>query len=186
MEQKFGDTPRIFSAWQDAVFKYPIEGCFYFILLQFFKKERITKQMKKILSSLTLIALCLSMVLCFAACKKEPVPEGIWANATYTTDTTLGEGDTTLTVEVKIEDKSVKFTINTDADTVGAALLENDLIAGETSEYGLYVKVVNGVTADYDIDQSYWAFYINGEYAMSGVDTTPIVDGEAYLLEYTK
>jgi len=145
--------------------------------------------------------LVLTMTLCFIACEKKETPEvngnnvtntdkealtGLWANATYTTDTTLGEGETTLTVEVKIEDKTVVFTIKTDADTVGAALLENGLIAGEESAYGLYVKVVNGVTADYDVDGSYWAFWINGEYAMSGVDTTPIVAGEDYLLEYTK
>ena len=130
--------------------------------------------------------LVLSVALCFIACEKREVPEGIWANATYTEDATLGEGETTLKVEVKIEGKTVVFTLNTNADTVGAALLENGLIAGEEGAYGLYIKVVNGVTADYDIDQSYWAFWINGEYAMSGVDTTPIVAGEDYLLEYTK
>lgn len=130
--------------------------------------------------------LVLTVVFCFAACEKEPVPADIWDSAIYTEDVTLGEGETTLTVGVKIEDKTVTFTLNTDAETVGAALLENGLIAGEMGDYGLYVKVVNGVTADYDIDQSYWAFWINGDYAMSGVDTTPIVAGEDYLLEYTK
>ena len=140
------------------------------------------KKLTKIIAAILL----LTVVFCFAACEKEPVPEGIWDSAIYTEDVTLGEGGTILTVGVKIEDKTVTFTLNTDADTVGAALLENGLIAGEEGAYGLYVKVVNGVTADYDIDQSYWAFWINGEYAMSGVDTTPIVAGEDYLLEYTK
>ena len=146
--------------------------------------------------------LVLTMALCFIACEKKEVPEtngnnvtttekgdaptGLWANATYTEDATLGEGETTLKVEVKIEGKTVVFTLNTNADTVGAALLENGLIAGEEGAYGLYIKVVNGVTADYDIDQSYWAFWINGEYAMSGVDTTEIKEGDTYTLEYTK
>lgn len=155
----------------------------------------------KNLTKIIAVILVLTMTLCFIACEKKETPEvngnnvtntdkealtGLWANATYTTDTTLGEGETTLTVEVKLEDKTVVFTIKTDADTVGAALLENGLIAGEESAYGLYVKVVNGVTADYDVDQSYWAFWINGEYAMSGVDTTPITAGDTYTLEYTK
>ncbi len=140
------------------------------------------KKLTKIIAAM----LMLTVVFCFASCEKKEVPEGIWANATYTEDTTLGDGATTLKVGVKIEDKTVTFTLNTDAETVGAALLENGLIAGEMGDYGLYIKVVNGVTADYDIDQSYWAFWINGEYAMSGVDTTPIVAGEDYLLEYTK
>ena len=111
---------------------------------------------------------------------------GVWKNATYLKDSTFGEGSKTLTVEVKAENQSVKFTIKTDKDTVGAALLEHNLIAGDEGAYGLYVKIVNGMTADYDVDQSYWAFYINGEYALTGVDTTEIKEGEAYKLEYTK
>ena len=44
----------------------------------------------------------------------------------------------------------------------------------------LYVKVVNGITADYEVDQTYWAFYINGEMAMTGVDATDVEDGVVY------
>ena len=104
----------------------------------------------------------------------------------YDTDTTLGEGAKTLTVRIEDPEKSVTFTIHTNADTVGAALLENGLISGEEGAYGLYIKVANGTVADYDIDQSYWAFYVNGEYAMSGVDTTNIEEGVTYSLVYTK
>ena len=50
------------------------------------------------------------------------------------------------------------------------------------SEYGLYIKVVNGITADYDVDQSYWGFSKGGEYMMTGVDGTPFADGEVYEL----
>ena len=112
-------------------------------------------------------------------------PASIWDNATYTADTTLGSGEKTVTVEVKIEDKSVVFTINTDKDILGDALLEHDLIAGDPGDYGLYVKKVNGVTADYDIDQSYWGFYQDGEYLMTGVDSTPISGGEHFEIIYT-
>lgn len=45
---------------------------------------------------------------------------------------------------------------------------------------------VNGIIADYDVDKTYWAFYINGEYAMSGVDTTKIEEGAAYSLKVEK
>ena len=64
--------------------------------------------------------------------------------------------------------------------TVGDALVELGMIEGEESEYGLYVKTVNGVTADYDKDGVYWAFYIDGEYASSGVDSTEITEGSTY------
>ena len=57
---------------------------------------------------------------------------------------------------------------------------------GEDGQYGLYVKTVNGITADYDVDGTYWAFYINGEYAMSGVDVTDIAAGSTYAFKVEK
>lgn len=93
----------------------------------------------------------------------------------------LGEGDTQFVCSVTDKDgEETVFEIHTDKETVGAALLEHDLIAGEESSYGLYVKTVNGITADYDTDGYYWAFYINDEYALTGVDSTPITAGETY------
>lgn len=80
----------------------------------------------------------------------------------------IGQGAVAFTVEVQGADgKTVTFTVNTDEETVGAALLKLGVIAGDDSEYGLYVKTVNGETADYDTDGTYWGFYINGEYAMT-------------------
>ena len=65
-------------------------------------------------------------------------------------------------------------------ENLKSALVENGLIAGDDSEYGLYVKTVNGITLDYDKDGKYWAFYENGNYATSGVDQTEIVNGTVY------
>ena len=82
------------------------------------------------------------------------------------------------------------FKISTDADTVGAALVADGvkLIAGDDSEYGLYVKTVDGETLDYTADGYYWAFYISEDlnleakdYAMTGVDSTPIEEGKIYV-----
>lgn len=126
------------------------------------------------------LALVLALMLSLAACGAKA--EGLWANATYTEDTELGEGATTITVEVTAEDKTVTFTIHTDGTTLRQALEENGLIAGDESDYGLYVKTVDGMTADYDADGLYWAFYKSGEYLMTGVDTTEIADGEQYEL----
>ena len=75
---------------------------------------------------------------------------------------------------------STYYNVHTDETTVGAALQAVGLIEGEDSEYGLYVKTVDGVTKDYDTDGQYWAFYIDGEYASTGVDTTDIVPGASY------
>lgn len=137
--------------------------------------------MKKIVSSLSVISLLLVCLLA-TGCQAEPAATGIWADATYTADTTLGEGATVLTVIVSAEEKEVTFTINTDKETVGAALLEHNLIEGAD---GLYT-VVNGMTADYNVDQTYWAFYEGDAYAMTGMDDTAITAGVTYKLVYSK
>ena len=153
--------------------------------------------MKKIALSLLTVILTVSLILGLCSCKQAEAPAGseagsainrvgLWSDADYVEDTTFGNGSKTVQVEVKVGEESVTFTIKTDKATLGEALLEHNLIAGEQSAYGLYVKKVNGITADYDIDQSYWGFYKNGEYMMSGVDTTEISDGEHYELVYTK
>lgn len=142
--------------------------------------------MKKTINSVISVVLSLVFVICLVSCGNTVDKTGLWENATYLKDTEFGKGVTTVQVEVKVEEQSVTFTINTDKTTLGDALLEHELISGEEGQYGLYVKVVNGITADYDVDQSYWAFYKNGEYMMTGVDSTEIADGEHYELVYTK
>ena len=94
----------------------------------------------------------------------------------------------TITLEVVYPDGSSKeFTIATDPENNLRKALEGEgLIAGEEGPYGLYVKVVDGVTADYDVDQSYWSLSKDGEMLMTGVDTTPIADGDHFELTYTK
>lgn len=75
------------------------------------------------------------------------------------------------------------FDIHTDKTTVGEALLEEGLIEGEDGPYGLYVQKVNGIEAIYENNGTYWAFYINDEYAMTGVDATDIEDGTTYTFK---
>lgn len=143
--------------------------------------------MKKAIKSTISVALIIICIFSLASCGgNTKTKTGLWENATYLEDTEFGKGEKTALVEVKAEDQTVKFTINTDKKTVGAALLEHELIEGEDGEFGLYIKVVNGITADYDIDKSYWAFYVDGEYANSGVDTTEIAEDVTYQLVYTK
>ena len=101
--------------------------------------------------------------------------------------TVLGEGKTQFTFKVVDKDgNETVFEINTDQKTVGDALLELELIEGDAGDFGLYVKKVNGIVADYDVDQTYWAFYVNGEYAMSGVDTTDVEAGAEYAFKVEK
>ncbi len=143
------------------------------------------------LNKLLALLLALVMVLALAACgNKEQDNGGAGDDANVVTDgvvadgATVGEGKTAFTVEVvQLDGTSIKFTVNTDKATVGEALLDLGIVAGDTTEYGLYIKTVNGVTLDYDADGAYWAFYINGEYASTGVDSTNIEAGATYTLK---
>ena len=81
------------------------------------------------------------------------------------------------------EGKETVFEITTQKTTVGEALMDEGLIAGEPGAYGLYVKTVNGLTLDYDKDGMYWSFYVGGEYALTGVDQTPVEHDGEYMLK---
>jgi len=142
--------------------------------------------MKRIINIVLLTAVLMIFCLCMVSCSDTAKKENLWENATYTEDTQLGNGEKTLLIEVKADDKAVTFTIKTDKDTVGEALSEHKLIDGEKGAYGLYVKKVNGILADYDINQSYWSFNKNGEYLSSGVDSTKFKDKDRFELVYTK
>lgn len=134
--------------------------------------------------------LCVLLSLCIffscTACSLNRADGDPWDSATYREDQSFGDGAVTVQAEVIVGDRSVTFTVRTDKETLGGALVEHGLIDGEPGEYGLYVKVVNGITADYDIDQSYWALYKGGEMMMVGVDGAALTDGEHYELVYTK
>lgn len=95
-------------------------------------------------------------------------------------------GEKHITVEVVHKDGSTKtFTYDTDAEYLADVLVAEGLISGDDTEFGLYVTTVDGETADYDADQSWWALSINGEFSQTGVSSTPVNDGDAYTWTYT-
>lgn len=99
----------------------------------------------------------------------------------------LGEGEKSFIFTITDADgNETELKINTDKTLVGEALQELGLLAGEEGPYGLYVKTVNGITYDYDTDGKYWAFYIDGEYAPTGVDVTEIKEGTTYSFKAEK
>lgn len=141
-------------------------------------------QFKKLLSVVLCLALIAAMALFTAGCSTAaPAPTGSTA-ATVSDGQTVGEGSVSFPLSiVDKEGNETHVTVNTDKETVGEALIEVGLVDGEQGDYGLYIKSVNGITAIYEEDATYWAFYINGEYAQTGVELTPIVDGESYMLK---
>ncbi len=113
------------------------------------------------------------------------LPE-IWNGATYKEDKTFGEGAKAVEVEVVADGHSVTFTVKTDEEFLGTALVAHGIVVGTEGPYGLYIESVNGMVADYDVDQTYWAISKGGEYLMTGVDSTPVENGAHYELTRTK
>ena len=134
----------------------------------------------------SLIIILIVLCICLCSCGIRQEISDVWQDAMYTSDTELGTGRKTVLVEVIVSDKSLTFTLHTDKETLGEALSEHDLIQGEKGAYGLYVKKVNGMTADYDADKTYWALTKDGESLLTGVDATMIRDGEHYEIVHTK
>ena len=79
-----------------------------------------------------------------------------------------------------------EFVVKTDKKNVADALAEVGLVSGENSEYGLYIKVVNGITADYSVDGSYWSLLVNGEMSMVGASSVLVTEGLQVELKKTK
>jgi len=147
---------------------------------------------------LLLVVLLAAAALTLTGCKERSKTEDKKTETTSSTETAsseekddarkqLGEGDTVFYFDVTFSDGSTSsYEIHTDRDTVGDALTDTKLVEGEVGDYGLYVTTVDGETLDWDADNMYWAFYENGEYAMTGVDTTEITDGATYSFVATK
>lgn len=139
---------------------------------------------KKMLSFILCICLVAAMTLMASGCngKTEEIP-------TFKNVETkvVGEGQTKFTFTcVDAKGNEAKFEISTDKKTVADALNEHGIIEGEDGPYGLYVKTVNGVTLDFEKHKMYWAFYIDGVYATSGVGETEIKSGATYTYKAEK
>lgn len=142
------------------------------------------RRMKQWLSFLLCIVLIAAAALVTTGCGAKSAEDSPAVSEAVARDgDVLGEGETEFPLSIADKDGAeITVTIRTDKTVVGEALQELGLLEGEEGPYGLYVKTVNGIRADYDKDKVYWAFYINGEYAVTGVDVTEITAGDTYAL----
>ncbi len=138
--------------------------------------------MKKLLA----IILTMLLIVCAAGCSgvggKTPDAEPVVHDGE-----TIGEGSKTFAAQiVNLDGSAISFTVKTDKRIVGEALQDLGVLEGEEGPYGLYIKTVNGKTLDYEKDGAYWAFYVDGAYAVTGVDETDIVETSVYQLRAEK
>ena len=151
--------------------------------------------MKKLLLILTSLLLVLACAFSMFACdlgEEETTAEtlaegeeieatGLWTNATYRSNVTIGEGAKTVSFTVEAEGKMITITLKTDKSTLGEAMYEHEIINDPS-----FFDTLNGMLASWTADQAYWAFY-EGKTKMSyGVNEENIEGGEAYRFVYTK
>ena len=109
----------------------------------------------------------------------------IFAGVYFATRPESSQGSKAFSVTVVHADGSTKeFDYRTDPEKLGAFLEEKGLIDSEGADEGMF-HTVDGEKADWNVNQSYWAFYLGEEYAMTGIYDTTITDGAVYKLVYT-
>ena len=96
-----------------------------------------------------------------------------------------GSKDITIEVVNKAAESTL-YELSTDAEFLRQAMEEADGLTfeGEEGPYGLAISSVNGEVADFNVDGSYWSFYVNGEYCIYGIDSQPVMDGDAFKIVY--
>ena len=114
------------------------------------------KRLLKLLSCFLCVVLIAAIALTATGCKdsnETSTPTAAVDEGSVSSENVRGTGETKFYFSVTdAESKETVFEIHTNKKTVGEALLELNLIAGEQQSAGFYVKTVNGVTVDYDKD----------------------------------
>lgn len=94
-------------------------------------------------------------------------------------------GAKTVTVKVVHGDGTEKdFEYHTDEAYLGAVIQADKLVEGEDGPYGLFMKTVDGETAD-ESKQQWWCLTKGGEQVNTSADQTPIEDGDTFELTLT-
>ena len=151
--------------------------------------------MKTTAKRLLALLLCLLTLCLLCACNPQDeveVPTGengftetqldaLWNTAIYIENTEVGSGSKTITVDVVAKGHTVTLTVKTDAANLGEALYA----LGLTNDASFF-DVANGMKADWNADQAYWAFYIGETMASYGINDAAISGGEYFRLVYTK
>ena len=151
--------------------------------------------MKRITFTLIAFILALSCAICIVGCElneKETNTEtladgetleaaGLWKNATYLSDTTVGNGPKEVTFTVEADGKMITITLKTDKPTLGEAMFEHELINDAS-----FFNILNGMEASWEKNQAYWAFYEGEKMLPYGVNDQKISGGESFRFVYTK
>lgn len=139
---------------------------------------------KRIFSAIAAFSLVFAIILCGCG-------NGIQAETASTEPVSEEPGEVGykyhFTLEIIDGDGNQKLTdFSSDEENLGSVLKRLGIIKGEQGEFGLYIKEVDGIVADYETTGTYWALYIDGEMSMTGIDQVKIQNGSTYTLKVEK
>lgn len=126
---------------------------------------------KIIIGAAALVVLIAALLIIFNVFREKPVA-----------------GNKAIVLEVlNQEGQTSEYKVQTDAEYLRQAMEEakDFTFDGEEGEFGFTLYTINGETHNWNVDGSYWAVYVNGEYAQYGIDSQPVKDGDVYKFEYT-
>lgn len=112
---------------------------------------------------------------------------GVKAVLYFAADKPVG-GEKSVSIEVIYQDgTSTLYQVNTDAEYLLGAMQDTEGLnfEGEDSTYGVTIYNINGVVANYNENDAYWAFYVGDEYCAYGVSEQPVYDGDAFKIVYS-
>lgn len=131
-------------------------------------------KIKKMLAAVVAL-MCVAALLCACSLK---LPFG--------NNAATGDEKTFTLQVVHANGMTLEKKITTTQTYLANALFDEKLLTEEAAlQTGMYT-IVDGEEASWEKDQAYWCFYVNGQYAVEGMNTTEIEDGAVYKLEYTR
>ena len=137
----------------------------------------MTQKAKKILAIILTLAVVTALALSLGGCgeksddKTDASSNNEVAEISITVDIVDNKGETTT------------LNIKTTETYLADALVDEDII--EYASDGLYTTV-NGITADYNVDGSWWCVTKDGTMTTEGMNDLELKDGDKYEITYTK
>ena len=130
----------------------------------------------KILTRISALLLVLALSMLLTACGGD-------SDASASSDVSSAAAEKKVSVTLSVTNAAGEKTdypvTMAEGSTLVAAMKEAGILEDDGIKDGM-VYTIAGELADYSVDQSYWAFYMDGEYMMTGAEDTVLTDGATY------
>ena len=135
------------------------------------------------ISTLLLALALLTLPMLLTACGNENADAASDASSAAVSSAASETPEKTVSVTLTVknaagEETSYPVTV-AEGSNLAAAMKEAGILQDDGIKDGM-VYTINGELADYSVDQSYWAFYQDGEYMMTGAEDTILTAGATY------